>query len=224
MDDLLHGSAGAHGWGLNARPDPTLLYVTGFDSTTRSFTYAVNERFGATGGSATAVRSPFQLGIQARLTIGPDRTRQALEGLRRGAPGAEGLVNRMASFLPNPADSVLALKDSLALTADQQARLRVLADSVTAEHKALASTIQAEVTKAGPNPDQVRLFAALRPALQSAQAGIRKAIADVQAVLTPEQWTRVPDRIRTPRGRGAGGPGNGGGRGQGVDGGGGRPF
>jgi hypothetical protein len=219
MDDLLHGSANAHGWGLNARPDPTLLYVTGFDSTTRNFTYAVNERFGATGGSATAIRSPFQLGVQARLTIGPDRTRQALEGLRRGAPGAQGLVNRMASFLPNPADSVLALKDSLALTADQQARLKVLADSVTAEHKTLAEAIQAEVTKAGPNPDQARLFAALRPALQSAQAGMRKALADVQAVLTPEQWTKVPERIRTPRGRGAGGPGGGpggGGRGQGF--------
>jgi hypothetical protein len=225
MDDLLHGSANAHGWGLNARPDPTLLYVTGFDSTTRNFTYAVNERFGATGGGATAVRSPFQVGIQARLTIGPDRTRQALAGLRRGAPGAEGLVNRMASFLPNPADSVLAMKDSLGLTADQQAKLRVLADSVTAEHKALAAAIQTEVTKAGPNPDQIRMFAALRPLLQSAQAGVRKAIADVQAVLTPEQWARVPERIRTPRGRGAGGPGGpGGGRGFDGGGGGGRPF
>jgi hypothetical protein len=221
MDDLLHGSASAHGWGLNARPDPTLLYVTGFDSTTRTFTYAVNERFGATGGAATAVRSPFQVGIQARLTIGPDRTRQALEGLRRGAPGAEGLVNRMASFLPNPADSVLALRDSLALTTDQQAKLRVLADSVTAEHKVLAAAIQAEVTKAGPNPDPARLFAALRPTLQSAQAGVRKAIADVQAVLTAEQWAKVPERIRTPRGRGAGGPGGGG---RGFEGGGERPF
>ena len=221
MDDLLHGSANAHGWGLTARPDPTLLYVTGFDSTTRNFTYAVNERFGATGGGATAIRSPFQVGIQARLTIGPDRTRQALEGLRRGAPGAAGLVNRMASFLPNPADSVLAMKDSLALSAEQQARLRVLADSVTAGHKALAEAIQAEVTKAGPNPDQVRLFAALRPMLQGAQAALRKAITDVQAVLTAEQWAKVPERIRTPRGRGAGGPG---GAGRGFGGGGRREF
>ena len=89
-----------------------------------------------------------------------------------------------------------------------------------AEHKALAEAIQAEVTKAGPNPDQVRMFAALRPMLQSAQAGVRKALADVQAVLTPEQWTRVPERIRVPRGRGAGGPGgpggDGAGRGQGF--------
>jgi hypothetical protein len=223
MDDLLHGSANAHGWGLNARPDPTLLYVTGFDSTTHAFTYAVNERFGATGGGATAVRSPFQLGIQARLTIGPDRTRQALEGLRRGAPGAQGLVNRMASFLPNPADSVLALRDSLALTADQQARLKLLADAVTAEHKALADTIQAEVTKAGPSPDPARLFAALRPTLQKAQAGVQKALADVKAVLTPEQWEKVPERIRVPRRRGPGGEG-GGGRGFEGGGGGGRPF
>ncbi len=226
VDDLIHGSANAHGWGLNARPDATLLYVTGFDSTTHNFTYAVNERFGATGGTTTAIRSPFQVGIQARLTIGPDRTRQALEGLRRGAAGSEGLVNRMAAFLPNPADSILVLKDSLALTADQQAKLKVLADSVRAQHAALAAAIQAEVTKAGPSPDPARLFMALRPRIQEAQAGGRKALADVQAVLTPEQWTKVPERIRTPRGRGQGGPG-GQGEGRGFDGGGGgggRPF
>ena len=129
----------------------------------------------------------------------------------------------MASFLPNPADSVLALRDSLALTADQQARLKLLADSVTAEHKALADTIQAAVTKAGPSPDPARLFAALRPTLQKAQAGVQKALADVKAVLTPEQWEKVPERIRVPRRRGPGGEG-GGGRGFEGGGGGGRPF
>ncbi len=221
VDDLVHGSAGAHGWGLNARPDATLLYVTGFDSTTNNFMYTVNERFGATGGSSTAIRAPFQIGIQARLTIGPDRQRRALDALRRGGAGSDALVSRLASFLPNPADSVLALRDSLALTGDQQARLKLLADSVTAAHAAFAKVIQDEVTKAGPSPDPARLFVGLRPRLQEAQAGIRKAIADVQAVLTAEQWARVPERIKVPtRGRGPGGPG---GEGGGRDGGG-RPF
>src|SRR5205807_2400741 len=50
----------------------------------QSFDYAVNERFGATGSGANAIRSPFQIGIQGRLTLGPDRTRQALDALRGG--------------------------------------------------------------------------------------------------------------------------------------------
>ncbi len=223
VDDLLHGSAGAHGWGLNTRPDATLLYVTGFDSSTNNFSYAVNERFGATGGTTTAIRSPFQVGIQARLTIGPDRTRQALDGLRRGNAGAGGLAAQLATRLPNPADSVLAMRDSLGLTADQQAKLKVLADSVRAQHAALVEAIQNEVTKAGPNPDPTRLFAALRPQLQAVQVGTQKAIAAVQAVLTPEQWAKVPERIRTPR-RGQGGPGGEGGPGRFGGDGGGRPF
>lgn len=220
VDDLLHGSAGAHGWGLNTRPDATLLYVTGFDTSTSNFVYAVNERFGATGGTTTAIRSPFQVGIQARLTIGPDRTRQALDGLRRGNAGAGGLAAQLATRLPNPADSVLAMRDSLALTADQQVKLKVLADSVRAQHAALVEAIQNEVTKAGPSPDPIRLFAALRPQLQSVQAGTQKAIAAVQAILTPEQWAKVPERIRTPRR----GPGGEGGPGRVGGDGGGRPF
>ncbi|MBA2626736.1 MAG: carboxypeptidase regulatory-like domain-containing protein [Gemmatimonadales bacterium] len=225
IDDLVHGSGGAHGWGLNTRPDPTLLYVNGFDAATNNFSYAVNERFGATSGTTTAIRSPFQIGVQARLTIGPDRTRQALEGLRRGAPGAGGLAGQLASRLPNPADSVLAMRDSLGLTADQQAALKHLADSVRKDHEALVTLIQNEVTKAGPSPDPARLFAALRPQLQAVQTGAVKALAQVQAVLTPEQWARVPERIRVPRRGGPGGPGGQGGPGGGFGGdGGGRPF
>lgn len=64
---------------------------------------------------------------------------------------------------------------------------------------------------------------ALTAEQQARLAGVRQAIAHVQAVLTAEQWTKVPERIRTPRGRGAGGPG---GAGRGFEGGGGgrRPF
>src|SRR5262245_61518500 len=148
VDDLVHGSANAHGWGLTLRPDPTLLYVSGFDPATHQFSYLVNERFGATGSGANAIRSPFQIGIQARLTLGPDRTRQALDALRgagggfggrggnfggaggggfggAGRPGgfgggnAAGFAARLATILPNSAADVLALKDSLSLTPEQ---------------------------------------------------------------------------------------------------------
>ena len=95
LDELLHGVNGAEGWGLQTRPDGTLLYVTGFNPSTNTYSYQVNERFGATYGSATAYRPPFQIGIQARLTIGPDRVRQALDAMRAGGGFAGGMIEAM---------------------------------------------------------------------------------------------------------------------------------
>lgn len=73
IDQLFHGADGIRGWGQATRPDGTLLYVQGFDPLTNQFQYRVNERFGATGVQGNAVRIPFQVGIQARLSLGPNR-------------------------------------------------------------------------------------------------------------------------------------------------------
>ena len=98
LDELLHGTPTRAGWGLSTRPDNTLLYVTGFDPVAQRYAYTVNERFGATYGSATAYRPPFQIGIQARCTIGPDRVRQALDALRGGG----GIAGAMAAMGGGP--------------------------------------------------------------------------------------------------------------------------
>lgn len=90
IDELFHGASGAKGWGLRSQPDPTLLFVTGFDPATNAFTYAVNERFGATRSDAQAFRAPFQIGIQARLSLGPDRVRDAVDRLRGAGRGGGG--------------------------------------------------------------------------------------------------------------------------------------
>ena len=202
-----------------ARPDPTLLYVSGFDPNTNQFIYSVNGRFGATGTGATAIRSPFQIGIQARLQIGPDRQRQAMDAYRRGGGGgggrpggfAEGMVNRIRENLPNPAGGVLAMKDTLGLNAEQQDRLKVLADSFQVTRDSFANRMQREVDKAGSNPDMMRLMAAVRPLFTEFMETNRKAIDAVHHLLTDEQWGKVPDNLkgifRRPGGPGQGGPG-----------------
>jgi len=91
LDEWLHGTANLHGWGFSAAPDPVLEYVRGFDPSTDEFRYAVNGRFGATVGANGGFTVPFQIGLQAHLTLGPDRTRDRLRavfGGRRGGPGA----------------------------------------------------------------------------------------------------------------------------------------
>jgi hypothetical protein len=225
----VHGANDLHGWGGSTRPDPTLLFVRGFDPVTQSFTYEVNQRFGSTRGTANAFRVPFQLAVQARYVIGPDQNAERMRSLfgggggrgggRNGGAGAPGegaaansddLADRLQRVLPNPAAQLLELKDSLALTDSQVVKLTALRDSAAATYATIADSIRAAVAKAGPNADPARLFAATRPQLTKGRAKSREVLERAHAILTPEQWAKVPARVKSPggarRGGGDGGP------------------
>ncbi|MEO8199963.1 MAG: carboxypeptidase regulatory-like domain-containing protein [Gemmatimonadota bacterium] len=219
LDQLFHGSDNLHGWGQNQRPDPTLLFVDGYDPNTQTFLYSVNGRFGATGGNSTAIRSPFQIGIQARLTIGPDRARQALDEFRGGRGGGGGgpgggrgfspadMLSRLRQAWINPARAVLNGKDSLGLglSLEQASRIALLADSVDAKQEALISALQAELEKAGSAPDPQRLFASLQPRFQEGMKVTRDVTSELKNILTAEQWAKVPETIKNPMSRFGGG-------------------
>ncbi len=228
VDQLLHGVDELHGWGQAARPDATLLYLSGFDPGTERFRYTVNERFGATGGSANAFRVPFQLGFQVRYTVGPDRFRDAIRGLigGRGGPGAmppgaggrppgdgagagAGPFARLESTMPNPARRVLAIGDSIALglSPEQRSRLGVAADSLDAQARELADAVRKDLASAGANPDMAALMARMRPHLEEVRRRVERAVAATRAALTDEQWARLPESIRlaADRMRGFGG-------------------
>jgi hypothetical protein len=234
LDELLHGTAGAKGWGLNTRPDNTLLYVTGFDPATQSYTYTVNERFGATGGSATAYRPPFQIGIQARLTVGPDRMRRALDALRGGGgvagaraalgggPGGFGgggfrgpvanpmeLIARIDSALPNPAAVVLGMRDSLRLDSGQVVLLTLLRDSLTRRNGVLMDSLRAIAVAAGRNADAstlMNLMPRLRPLFDRMRGEVAADIVSVHALLSEDQWQQVPESVKVFRPLGGFGP------------------
>ena len=218
VDELLHGTDGAKGWGINARPDPTLLYVTGFNPVTQRYAYQVNERFGATGGSATAFRPPFQIGFQARVTLGPDRRRDALDamrgrggggggmgpgggagpgggfGLRGGAPG--DLLARMDSLLPNTPALVLAYRDSLKLSGEQIGRLESAREAFAARQAARAERLQTMIAELGANPDPAQLLPVVRPLIEEARADVVAVHAEARGVLTDVQWAWLPETVR----------------------------
>jgi len=205
IDELLHGTTNARGWGLATRPDNTLLYVTGFDPLARRYAYTVNERFGATGGSATAYRPPFQIGIQARFTIGPDRMRQALDALRGGGgmggamaamgggpgggPGGISgggfrgpvanpaqLIARIDSALPNPAAVVLGMRDSLRLDSGQVVLLTLLRDSLARRNGVVMDSLRAIAEAAGRSAD-VTVMMNLMPRLRPLFEKMRTEVA-----------------------------------------------
>ena len=214
LDDLLHGEANLHGWGASAAPDPVLLYVQGFNPATEQFQYTVNGRFGSTVGANAGIIAPFQIGFQAHFTIGPDPVRTRLRsafGSRGGGGDAGGggpgggptgpdFAAHFAQVMPNPVAAILALKDSIQLSEDQVSRLQPIADSLDAEHQVLSDSIKAQIERAGDRPDPTVLFARLRPKLAQGRDQSRKALEQARTVLTPEQWAKVPETIRSPGG------------------------
>jgi len=219
LDQLINGQKNLQGWGTSRVGDPTLLYVRGFDPVTERYQYQVNERFGAQRSGQGSVVLPFQIGFQARYTIGPDRTRDAVRGAlaqraagRFGGPGGAGgpgnFASRFERILPNPITQILARKDSIALTDSQVVRLTTIRDSLDAKNKLVSDEVKSVIEKAGANPDPGALFGALRPKLDEGRANAQKAVAVAKGILTAEQWAKLPERIKNPGqpGPGARGP------------------
>ncbi|HEY0994670.1 MAG TPA: hypothetical protein VGD77_01645, partial [Gemmatimonadaceae bacterium] len=228
IDRLVHGVDGMRGWGQPARPDPTLLYVRGFDRAAGRFSYQVNERFGTSAQARSLYRNPFMIGLQARWTVGRDRQREAVQallggnrggaGAARGAgargagAGAPDLRTMLERVAPDPVPAILAMDDSLDLSVRQEVTLKAIADSLHARNDSLVVAAQALAEKQGTSDFQ-SLFAALRPTLEAARAGYTHTMEQVKGVLTPEQWNKLPAALRNPpaqRARpGAGGAGAG---------------
>ena len=215
LDRLIHG-ADQQGWGQPRRIDPNLLYVTGFDAGTQSYKYVVNERFGDATGSGAAGRgvgqqlNPFQLAVQLRYTIGPDRMRDAMLAAQNSARGGRGgmdmgaMVRRLAA---NPFQQVLELRDSLALDSAQIVRLTAMAEAHEGRVGTLATTVQERIARIGNNADPQAMFQQLREPIAEGQKIREEGLKSVQEVLTPAQWAKVPARIKNPQAGFPGGQG-----------------
>jgi Carboxypeptidase regulatory-like domain/TonB dependent receptor len=130
------------------------------------------------------------------------------------------IIDRM---IPNPVDSILAINHSLALTAEQDASLRTIADTLRAQHgrrkevlTEAARTLLPQLAGAGSvanggngrggrgggagiNPEMIqRLQTDLQPQIEGARTESTEALRLVQEALQPEQWARIPETVRDP--------------------------
>jgi hypothetical protein len=219
LDQLLHGN-NLHGWGQPVIPDRTLLFVRGFDSTSGRFLFQVNEHFGVASGRTSAYRIPFQIGLQGRLTLGQDPARQQVRQIFGGGNGRQltrdDYKARLQRLVPNPFLETIRLNDSLklALSPEQSARLQALSDTLAPKVEALVDQVADMLAGAGANPDPQVIFARMQGKTNEGRKLAEQAINELQSVLTPEQWAKLPAAVKTvPGGRGAGmGGGRGGGR------------
>jgi hypothetical protein len=174
LDTWLHGAANLRGWGYTVAPNPVLLSVRSFDPAIDRFHYTVNGRFGATASASSGVTVPFQIALQAHLTLGPGATRRSPGGVRSARP-------RLPAIAPaiNPITAILGLRDSLGFTLDQTAHLEAIADSLAARNRLLPDSLDAGLK------------------LAAARDNMRWALEHARAVLTVAQWSRVPPALKS---------------------------
>ena len=202
-DLLLHGENHARGWGQTGNPDPRLVFVRGFDPSSRRYLYQVNQRFGNTSQAVSALRNPVTITAALRIDLGPTRERQGLtQTLDRGrkmpgikvseqmlklAYGSAGIINPMAAILRDA--------DTLHLSKAQ-------ADSVTTINRwyiILLDSIWSPVAKYYATlPDQYdedAVYDRYRHAREASVDLLVRVAPDIKAVLTAEQRRRLPDLI-----------------------------
>ena len=126
--------------------------------------------------------------MNARLMVGPDRARDAIDAVRgaafggrggrgggAGGPGIAGMATALANF--NPVMQILNLRDTLKLSAEQVSKLQVVSDTLNAKNVEAAQVVMKDVESAGANPDMAALNARLRPVLEKVRRTSRRRCA-----------------------------------------------
>jgi hypothetical protein len=124
----------------------------------------------------------------------PLSVRGGMQAPRGRGFNAVGMIDRM---LANPIPVLLELKDSLQLSADQVTRIQRVSDVLQEKLNKQRSDLGKTLDKIA-GQDQARMFTELQPAIQSARSNITDALKEVEKAMTPEQWRRVPEQIRSP--------------------------
>ncbi|HSJ30007.1 MAG TPA: TonB-dependent receptor, partial [Longimicrobiales bacterium] len=143
------------------------------------------------GGDMGGMRAAF--GGASGMDIG---------ALMRGTANVDSILD---AALRNPVREVLALGDSIALTAEQVTSLQLLSDTLDAQHARrraeLEPVLQQVVASAGagrtnPQELQQQLQLQIQPHLSGAQREAAEAMTQVQRELSAEQWEKVPMSLR----------------------------
>ncbi len=205
VDRLVNGREGMRGWGETPLADPVLLRVRGFDPQARSFRYEVNPRFGARNGALAGSRRPFGVTVEGRIAVGSDPAYQAISKVVNRALGAgrslEEIRHALAARIPNVPAQVVSLDSAarLGLTPDQRRRLGERAGEQGARLAPLADSLALAVSD----------LESRRRSPREAQRQIQRwlgeigtvldgELAAVRAILTREQWEKLPEGVRDP--------------------------
>jgi hypothetical protein len=187
--------------GLSTTPNNTLFYVTGFDPATNQFRYRVNQLFGEASnyGSLRRRFGPAQLRLGVQYTFGgpvPNPIARGL-GLREPVDDAPLTVEQRRTAVSrlkrDPVAPMVALKDSISLTADQLAGL----DSLAREYSVRADTALEPLLDFVLSRGRRVFDKDLARPLSAAQSALNRLNTEygerAQALLTPVQRARYEE-------------------------------
>lgn len=97
--------------------------------------------------------------------------------------------------VPNPVAEILALKDTLRLSAVQIVALTDVADSLQTKNSALYNKIRLLLAKSQAAGDVSQMAGTVAMMLEEASSNTRSAVTDAQKLLRPEQWLLLPQGI-----------------------------
>lgn len=221
LDQLFHGSGDLHGWGQQSRSDPILLYPRGFDPNTNTFRYVVNEQFGQSRTQRFGFGQPFQAQLSVRLYVGaqPPGGLRAIAGSARGGGDGAGfrrgeargagrgegprfdpaqMVDRLLAN--NPIALVLELRDTLKMTPGQVAQITAVNDSFSASLKPRAEDAKKKLEGMNGHGEGTEamgeIFRQLGPIMQQTREDLRHAMLQIQKILTPDQWKKLPENVK----------------------------
>ncbi|MBW8769422.1 MAG: TonB-dependent receptor [Gemmatimonadetes bacterium] len=199
-DLLLHGQNNLHGWGQFTFADPTLLYVRGFDSTTKRYKYEVNPRFGSTNPQFNSFRAPVTLTMQLRVDVGPTRERQQLTQqldrgrTRQGQRTPEFQLKAMygTGGILNPIGQILRQSDTLGLTGPQADSLATMNRAYTVSLDSIWNPVAKYLAALPERYDQGEAYGHYTEARKASVDLLVKLAPVVRSLLTDEQRRKLP--------------------------------
>jgi len=98
--------------------------------------------------------------------------------------------------VPNPVAEILALKDTLHLSAVQIVGLTDVADTLQAKNGRLYKSIRTLLAKSQKAGDMTQMAGTVAMMLEEASGNTARAVAAAEKLLRPEQWLLLPPVIR----------------------------
>ena len=119
-----------------------------------------------------------------------------INGSADGAPVHEGEIQSTDAIVPNPVAEILALRDTLHLSAVQIVGLTDVADTLDAQNGRLYQSVQTLIAKSQEAGDVTQMAGSVAMMLAQASDNTGRAVAAAEKLLRPEQWLLLPPAIR----------------------------
>jgi hypothetical protein len=115
---------------------------------------------------------------------------------RTDAVGSEATSRGSDATVPNPVAEILAMKDTLHLSAVQIVALTYVSDTLQTKNGKIYRNIRDLLAKAQAAGDRTQMAGSVAMMLEQASGNTAQAISAAEKVLRPEQWRILPPSIR----------------------------